>query len=400
MAEFGRDMSLWIWGSDVYGRLGLGTEDEHKATPTEVKALSGTALIAGTCGSAHNIVVDSDYRCYTWGKCHYGQLGHGELYQNELVPRPVAALNDVKIKSVAAGDSHVLAITTAGQLYTWGVGFYGCLGHDDEKPLTLPKLVEALKDQHLESAAGGAFHSLAVTTSGSLFVWGRNHCGQIGFPAAQVPNYAAGGKATKLVRFNQKVPKNLPFNAKCVKVAACNDHSLILLEGGTLLSLGANDHGQLGREIGPSEELLNPSEDPGRFRIDAAHFGSVPIKSVAAGWSHSAAVTESGQLYCWGKGQHGELGIGHTSGSPVPAEVKGFSDGVKVVQVSCGESFTVVLDGSGGVWSFGASDYGKLGIGVSSAVTAPRQILPGPPKVNKIHCGTNHVLALSLHQSS
>lgn len=396
-------MSLWIWGSDVYGRLGMGTVDEHLPRPTEVKALSGVVLIAGTCGSAHNIVVDSDHRCYTWGKCHYGQLGHGEIDQNELVPRPVAALNDVKVKNVAAGDSHVLAITTTGQLYTWGVGFYGCLGHNDEKPLTLPKLVEAFKDQQLESAAGGAFHSLAVTASGALFAWGRNHCGQIGFPATQVPNYAAGGKGTKLVRFDLKLPKNLPFSAKCAKVAACNDHSLILLEGNVLLSLGANDHGQLGRQVGASEELKNPSLDPDHFRIDTAHFGASPtIRSMATGWSHCAAVTESGQLYCWGDGRRGQLGIKHTSGSPVPMEVKGFPGSIRVAQVSCGESFTVALDDHGALWSFGEDDYEKLGLGggEGAVVTVPKQILPEPPKVNRIQCGTNHVLALSLNLNS
>lgn len=393
-------MSISIWGSDIYGRLGQGTENIHISRPTEVKALSGVVLIAATCGSAHNIVVDSNNRCYTWGKCHYGQLGHGEMDQNELVPRPVAALNDVKIKAVAAGDSHVLAITTTGQLYTWGVGFYGCLGHNDEKPLALPKLVEALKDQQLASAAGGAFHSLAVTTSGSLFVWGRNHCGQIGFPASQVPNYAAGGKSTKLVRFDQKSPKNLTFPALCKKVAACNDHTLILLEGNALLSFGANDHGQLGREAGPSDEVTNPSANPDHFRIDTAHFQAASIKSIAAGWSHCAAVTEDGQLYCWGDGRLGQLGIGHTSGSRVPTEVKGFPEGSKVAQASCGESFTVVLDDCGRLWSFGGAEYGKLGLGERAAVAVPNQVLPAPPKVNKVQCGTNHVLALSLEQNT
>ena len=393
-------MSLWIWGSDIYGRLGQGTENHHISRPTEVKAFSGVGLIAGTCGSAHNIVIDSDNRCYTWGKCHYGQLGHGEIDQNELVPRPVAALNDVKVKSVAAGDSHVLAITTTGQLYTWGVGFYGCLGHNDEKALTLPKLVEALKDEHLVAAAGGAFHSLAVTTSGSLFVWGRNHCGQIGFPAMQVPNYAAGGKSTKLVRFDQKTPKRLPFPAPCTKVAACNDHSLVLLEGNALLSFGANDSGQLGRETGPSEQVTDPLVDPYHFRIDATHFQTTPIKGIAAGWSHCAAVTESGQLYCWGDGRLGQLGIGHTSGSPVPAEVKAFSVGTKAIQVTCGESFTVVLDDKGGLWSFGGAEYGRLGLGECTAMSVPMEISPAPPKVNRVQCGTNHVLALSLDLSS
>ena len=70
-------MAIWTWGSDIYGRLGHGTEDKHLDSPAEVKRLSGATLKAITCGSAHNIVVDESGQCFTWGKCHFGQLGHG-----------------------------------------------------------------------------------------------------------------------------------------------------------------------------------------------------------------------------------------------------------------------------------------------------------------------------------
>ena len=398
-------MALWSWGSDIYGRLGHGTEDQHRGTPTEVRALSGSRLISVTVGSAHNVAIEEDGKCYTWGKCHYGQLGHGEMDQNELIPRPVSALSSVKIASVGAGDSHVLAVTDAGELYTWGVGFYGCLGHGDEASLTTPKRVEKLQGDVMVNATGGAFHSLCVNDRGQVFVWGRNHCGQLGIKALEVPDYSKGGKTTKLVRLNQKLPMQLAMKPDYVAkmVSARNDHSLVLLENGYVLSFGSNEKGQLGRDQ-KTPEL----EDVNDFMIDPNHFKNIVIDGshekvvyISAGYDHCAAITESHLLYTWGGGKHGQHGQGHTRDLSSPSLMEPFSDGkeIKVSRVSCGDSFTIALCMDGTLLAFGSSDYGKLGTGSNGNVTKPTPILTKLPKIiNGICCGTNHTLAYTLIQ--
>ena len=407
-------MPLWSWGSDVYGRLGHGTEDKHLARPKEVEFFSSRAETAEeaeaerqlqavvTCGSAHNIVVDGEGRCYTWGKCHYGQLGHGEMDQNELSPRPVAALCGVQLRSVAAGDSHVLAVTDGGQLFSWGVGFYGCLGHGDEKSLSVPRLVEALGStgedtgacslrMRVASAAGGAFHSLAVTTEGRVLVWGRNHRGQLGLPPKKVPDYSAGpgsGGATKTVRLNKKTPVELSaVSNRCLEAAACNDHSLLLLKDGTVLSFGANDHKQLGR---PKAEDGQPV---GECHINPSTFGGKEVARISAGWDHCAAITKQGKLFTWGGGSQGQLGLGpgHLRDTPEPSMVR-VTSGVSFTRVSCGDGFTVALAADDSVWTFGSGDYGKLGCG-SASEHAPRKIdFKTAFKIDRVCCGTNHTL--------
>ena len=396
-------MALWSWGSDVYGRLGHGTEDQHRGKPTEVRALSSSRLIAVTIGSAHNIVVEEDGKCYTWGKCHYGQLGHGEMDQNELIPRPVGALASVKITSVGAGDSHVLAVTDAGELYTWGVGFYGCLGHGDETSLMVPKLVEKLQGEVVSSATGGAFHSLAVSDRGQVFVWGRNHCGQLGIKALEMPDYSQGGKVTKLVHLNQKLPVQLTMKSDYVAkmISARNDHSLVLLENGHILSFGSNEKGQLGRD-----QKIPELEDVNDFLIDPNHFKNAEgnperVIYISAGYDHCAAITESHLLYTWGGGKHGQHGQGHTRDSNFPSLMDQSSDGtqIKVSQVSCGDSFTVALSTDGTLLAFGSPDYGKLGTGSNGNVTKPTSIsMKMPRTINGICCGTNHTIAYTLIQ--
>ena len=389
-------MPVWTWGSDVYGRLGQGTEDVHRGRPSEVKALAHVKLCAATCGSAHNVVVDTTGQCYTWGKCHYGQLGHGEMDRNELVPKLVDALRGVKVKAVGAGDSHVLAVTASGELYTWGVGFYGCLGHGDESSSTTPKLVEKLQGEKITAASGGAFHSIAVTEDGRLFVWGRDHCGQLGLKPVEMPNYSTGGKGTKLVHLNQKVPVELKLPSPCRMISACNDHSLVLLENGTVLSFGANDLGQLGRI-----EKGNRVED---FLIDPSHFKNnkdkitEPVKRICAGWNHCAAITSSGLLYAWGNGELGQLGLGHTRGSPAPSLVNQFPHGEspRFTRVSCGDCFTVAVTGDAHIWAFGSPDYGKLGIDGSRGTVTPKQLQQTVPEHSDICCGTNHTILYTL----
>ena len=389
-------MPVWTWGSDVYGRLGQGTEDVHRGRPSKVKAVDRVQLCAATCGSAHNIVVDAAGQCYTWGKCHYGQLGHGEMDRNELLPKIVDALLGVDIKAVGAGDSHVLTATVSGELYTWGVGFYGCLGHGDESSSAAPKLVEKLRGERIAAASGGAFHSTAVTEDGRLFVWGKNHRGQLGLRPVEIPNYSAGGKGAKLVRLNQKVPVELKLPSPCKMVSACNDHSLALLENGTVLSFGANDHGELGRtETG--NEVEDFLIDPSRFKNSKDEIESV--EWIAAGWNHCAAVTSSGLLYTWGKGNLGQLGLGHTRGSPTPSRVDQFPHGEspRFTQVSCGDSFTVAVAGDAHIWAFGSPDYGKLGVDSSQCAATPKKLQQAMPGHCGVCCGTNHTILYTLH---
>lgn len=393
-------MALWSWGSDVYGRLGHGTEDRHLGTPTKVRALSGAKLSAFTIGSAHNIAIEEDGKCYSWGKCHYGQLGHGEMDQNELIPRPVGALSAVKVVSVGAGDSHVLATTDAGELYTWGVGFYGCLGHGDETSLAVPKLVEKLQGERIVSATGGAFHSLVTNDRGHVFVFGRNHFGQLGLKALEMPDYTKGGGATKLVRLNQKLPVKLPLKSDCVAnmLSARNNHSLVLLENGHVLSFGSNEHSQLGRDqtTPELEEASNCLIDPGHFKNSEGN--PEVVVYISAGYDHCAAITKSHLLFTWGGGKYGQLGQGHTNDtkSPTLVERSSHSKQIKFSQVSCGDSFTVTLATDGTLLSFGASDYGKLGTGSGRNETTLTKISTAMPKtISGICCGTNHTLAYS-----
>ena len=385
---------MWTWGSDIYGRLGHGTEDKNLEFPSEVKVLSALQLKSVACGSAHNIVIDVNGQCYTWGKCHRGQLGHGEVDRDEHVPRPVEALRGVIVDSIGAGDSHVVAVTNEGQVYSWGVGYYGCLGHGDETTLTLPKRIEALSNQFITSASAGAYHSVALTKEGSVYLWGRDNCGQLGQPAKKIAGLI------KDIRLNQKIPivyENQHIDTKYKITSACNNHTLLLLESGAVLSLGFNENGELGRKKAEKDAEDDPIIDPSYFRGQDERIE--PVKLVCAGWKHCAAITVSGCLYTWGHGAYGRLGQGHCRNEPNPKQVKEVagekSETPHFKDIGCGKTHTVALDEDGIIWACGSGHYGKLGLPIdgSGFISKFHSLSFRVDSLSGVCCGTNHCMA-------
>jgi hypothetical protein len=83
-----------------------------------------------------------------------------------------------QIKQIQLGNYHVMALTNQGEVFTWGWGEQGQLGHGDDLNQPLPKLVETLREV-LYIGAGTQF-SMALTYYGELYAWGHNDMGQLG----------------------------------------------------------------------------------------------------------------------------------------------------------------------------------------------------------------------------
>ena len=88
----------------------------------------------------------------------------------------------MKVTCVSAGELHSAAVTSDGDVYTWGDGFCGQLGHADKRPSMVPKQVESggLEDECVLTVSCGSRHTLAVTEDGEVFSWGLGHFGALG----------------------------------------------------------------------------------------------------------------------------------------------------------------------------------------------------------------------------
>ena len=125
---------------------------------------------------------------YTWGDGRNGATGIDLTREEEKeLPHPTRVLglggarNTVTV--LASGVKHLLAVTSNGQIYSWGDGSQGRLGHGDQTTVTQPRQISTLKQKHVKTAAAGEEHSAVATTDGEIFTWGSGSFGKLGHGA-------------------------------------------------------------------------------------------------------------------------------------------------------------------------------------------------------------------------
>lgn len=279
------DGRIYATGGNDSGQLGNGTTVGGNAVVevSRAGALAGKEGAQVAAGLGFSVVRTRDGGLFSWGKNDRGQLGNGGVAS---VTEPVAVvaggvLAGIVPAWIAAGDRHVLVVSTDGRLFAWGANEGGQLGdgttEDRLSPVEVPRTGE-LQGRILTRAWAGSTHSVVMDSSGRLFAWGSNHRGQlgVGFESVQeleaVPVVMAGDLAGKSV----------------VKVAAGLDCTLILCADGTVCGMGDNRYGVLALE-----DRLDRAEPTAM--ADAVLLSSRRITdlSLGKGGQHVLAVTQA-----------------------------------------------------------------------------------------------------------
>ena len=119
------------------------------------------------------------------------------------------------------------------------------------------------------------------------------------------------------------------------------------------------------------------------------------ITAIAAGAFHTCALTSEGGVECWGANSHGELGNGGTTDSLTPVDVSGLASGVTAI--AAGGTHTCALTGDGAVKCWGADLYGQLGNGFATPTDflTPGDVVDLAGGVTAITAGDNHTCALT-----
>lgn len=328
-----RQGEIFSWGEEIGGRLGHGVEVDIPQ-PKLIEVLSGTSVELVACGEYHSCAVSVSGELYTWGKGSHssGMLGHGSVI-SQWIPRKVSGqMEGIHISHISCGLWHMAAITSAGQLFTFGDGSFGALGHGDLSSTSILREVESFRGMRTTRVACGVWHTASVvdvvnefspensdnSSSGQLYTWGDGEKWQLGH--------------------GDNKPRLLPHTVsafadnKICQVACGHTLTVALTTSGQVYTMGSTSFGQLGD---PSANGNDPVLVRGRI---AGAF----VQEIACGSYHVAALTSKTEVFTWGKGSNGQLGHGDNDHRATPTLVEHLKD-KQVKSVTCGSNLTAVI---------------------------------------------------------
>lgn len=304
-----------------------------------------------------------------FGNDNCGELG---LSKTGFTKKKPNSINLAKLKQIACGPMHSIALTEDGHVYTHGCNDEGALGRITEGDDTLeatPTLVELPKK--VVKVTAGDSHSAVLTEDNQVYVWGnfRDEGGSVGL----TPEC----KGEKSIEHIQLLP-DIEFK----DIASGSNHMLLLDTYGIVYSFGTGEQGQLGR-LSPQEVArvnennrdlmltplkvdLNKVEAKKEFICDAVYAGN---------FSSFATNTDKkkNRLAGWGLNNYYQLGYKGLKGQLVQNFPKRstFTCSTSIINVACGQHHTLFLTKTGRVFAAGRNLYGMLGLSTTGEEVCP-----------------------------
>ncbi|XP_023850324.1 serine/threonine-protein kinase Nek9 [Salvelinus sp. IW2-2015] len=304
--------------------------------------------------------------------------------RNQELEDRVALLNSAmkKPKLSTVTESPVAVVTTRSrEVYFWGGGKF------------TPQKLDAFKGgSGAQHVCAGETHFAVVTVEKELYTWASVQGG-----AKMVGQLGHGDQAS--YRQPRKVER---LQGKAIRQVACGaDFTACVTDEDQMYMFGSDYYGCIGVENEQGMEVLEP--------VLLDFFEERPVRQVSCGDNHVVVLTHSGDIYSWGCGEHGRLGLDCEDDFNSPMQVE-IPKGAIISSVSCGLDGTFFLTESGKVLACGNNDLNKLGLnlGVSGLKNLPGEAYQGIPytttltlvkqlaryKIQVISAGKTHTAAI------
>lgn len=332
-----------------------------------------------------------------------------------MTPSTIKAFKDVCLKQADMSDKNAIFVTCEGQVYVTGtnIGSNGVFSISSKDVAKLPVLVSSLQPHKVVMASVGDNHFVVLTNQGRVYTWGFNHDGQLGY-GNEVPFSAQPLEVGALASSNVRL------------VNAGGNRTGALTDDGKLFMWGSGAFGEMGD--GSTRSHRKPT------LVQAFLGNNERVCQVAIGSQHVAAITNAGDLYTWGNGEAGQLGLGDfglqrkkpmpvtklrrnvcfvsagedftaivsqdnrvflwgSNGYPSPFE-KTFYQGQKPRQIACGSAHMIVVLADGRVTSWGSKKYGQTGRGFDGDFTLEPGFLELGSPTHQVIVGKQSSMAL------
>lgn len=370
------DGTVWAWGSNGNGQLGDGTTTQ-RYLPVQVKDATGNGYLTGVtaiaAGNSFTIALKTDGTVWAWGSNGYGQLGDNTTTQRNL---PVQVKDSAgtgyltSMSAIAGGGSHAIAVKNDGTVWAWGYNTQGQLGDNTINNRSLPVQVKDPTGSSVltgvSTVTGGANHTAALKTDGTVWAWGYNFHGQLGDGTTTQRNLPVQVKDTPGTGFLTGVSK--------IVSGSNSFHNDALKNDGSLWAWGNNNYGQLG------DNTLTNRNLPIQVKDSAGTGLLTSVASIGVGGNYTVASKIDGTAWALGQNNYGQLGDNSTTNRSLPVQVKNaagtaFLSGVQAVTAGYYHTFGLKADGSLAVWGWNSSGQFGNWSGIDSIL--PTSVLSG-----------------------
>ena len=346
------DGTLWTWGRNDSGQLGLGNTT-NKNTPTQIGSATDWEFVSA--GYDTSFAIKTNGTLWGWGDNQFARIGDGT--QTDRLS-PIQIGTDTNWLSIDS-KNHTIALKTDGTLWAWGYNSSGEMGDGTSSGTvyrTLPGQVGT--DTNWSTVSAGSNFNVALKTDGTLWAWGNNGFGQL-------------GDGTQTTR---KVPMKLGTSTNWQKISAGSLHVMAIKTDGTLGGWGKNDYGQLGIGSVTSYSLYPVQTGTATNWL-----------SICAGNNSNVAIKTDGTLW-WGYNHRGQLGDGTLVDKNAPIQIGTATNWSAAVRCTGYLSAALKTDGNLSAW--GSNTYGQLGDGtvvnksIPTAISCPATLSSEDFEVN------------------
>ncbi|KAK9290069.1 hypothetical protein L1049_008233 [Liquidambar formosana] len=359
---------VFSWGSGVNYQLGTGNAHIQKF-PCKVDSLHGSFIKLVSAAKFHSVAVSGHGEVYTWGFGRGGRLGHPDfdIHSGQaavITPRKVTSgLGSRRVKAIAAAKHHTVIATEGGEVFTWGSNREGQLGYTSVDTQPTPRRVSSLRSKIVAVAAANK-HTAVISESGEVFTWGCNKEGQLGY-----------GTSNSASNYTPRV-------VECLKgkvftgVAAAKYHTVVLGTDAEVFTWGH-------RLVTPRRVVIaRNTKKSGSTPLKFHRVGRLHIVAIAAGMVHSMALTDDGTLFYW------------VSSDPELRCQQLYSlCGRNMVSISAGKYWTAAVTSTGDVYTWDGKN------GKDKPPVATR--LHGVKRATSVSVGETHLLIVgSLYHPS
>lgn len=336
---------LWVWGANGNGELGDGTAALKSSPVQSVSSVNNWKCVTfATGGNLGNMSggIKQDGTLWMWGYNPNGGVG-----DNSRVSRssPVQTLSGGSNWNSVSIGTHSAAIKTDGTLWLWGLANNGQLGNHSIASASSP-VQTVSSGTNWRQVSVSPFHSAAIKTDGTLWLWGFANQGQIGNNS----------------RANQSSPvQTISGGTNWKQVSSGGASTASIKTDGSLWLWGYNLQGHLG-----ANNILNQSSP-----VQTISAGT-SWREVESGGTHTTAIKTDGTLWVWGNGTFGRLGDGVAVNRSSPVQT--ISGGTNWRTVSAGV-FTAAIKTDGTLWTWGVNTFGQLGNNTAISASSPVQTI-------------------------